>query len=260
MKSKLWLPLFILFFALAGVVLFGGRVKRSLAQTEGSAQKSEETAAESPESPEPKDTPEQEKQSEQETEKIQKDVQKEIESRSVNKVEVQPTSSASAEGKIKLEKTDGSSSEKTVPASNASLINVQNSQAGNISVSVSRSGAVTLVNGGITIQTNYPVVVDPKSQTIAIRTPGGVTVINTLPAQALKGLPAADKPTAVQSAVLGEQNGQAYYDVKGPQLRKFLGIIPVSAPVETRINAMTGSAISIVKPWYLNIFGFLYTT
>ena len=103
-------------------------------------------------------------------------------------------------------------------------------------------------------------IIDPKSQTIAINTPNGITAINTLPSQALSGISATDKPTTIQSAVLGAQDGQAYYEVSGTQDRKFLGIVPVTANVQTKINADDGSISSVNRPWFLNLLSFLYTT
>ncbi len=215
------------------------------------------------EAPEPTEEPELEEpteEDEQEAEDIHDEIENEVEQGMVEKIEVNPTSEKPGEGTLKIEKTNGSSTQKTVPSSTASLISVQNSLAGTVSISINKNGTVTLVNGGITVQTNYPVVIDPKSQTVAIKTPDGVTIINSLPSQALNGVQPADKPTIIQSAVLGAQAGQAYYDVTGTQERKFLGIMPVTAPVQTIINADNGSVTSVTRPWFLNLLGFLYTT
>lgn len=230
---------------------------RQIAEGKESGESVEKTEPE--EAPEPEETPEQEEEHEQEAEQVHQEMENEIKSGNVNKVEVQSNSEKPNSGKIQLERVDGSLKEKTVSPSTASLISVQNSQAGTVAISVSKNGMITLVNGGISVQTSYPVIIDPKSQTVAIKTPTGITVINTLPSQALGGVQAADKPTAVQTAVLGVQDGETYYDVKGIQERKFLGIFPVSAKVETKINTQNGSIISVDKPWYLNTFGFFYT-
>lgn len=94
---------------------------------------------------------------------------------------------------------------------------------------------------------------------MAIKTPSGVTNIASLPSQALNNVLPTDKPTTIESAVLGEQDGKPYYDIKGVQQRKFLSFVPVSANVETKIDAQNGSTISVDKPWYLDILGFLYS-
>lgn len=214
---------------------------------------------EATEAAEPTKTPEQELEHNKEAEKVHQEVQKEIKNNNVEKVEIHATSEKPGEGTLKIEKTDGTSTEKTVPSSTTSLISVQNSQAGVVSISVNKNGTATLVNGGITVQTNYPVVIDPQTQTVAIKTPNGITIINSLPAQALSGLQPGDKPTTIQSAVLGTQEGKPYYDVKGIQQRKFVGLVPVTANIETKIDAQDGSTISVDRPWYLNMLGFLYS-
>ncbi len=212
------------------------------------------------ETPEPAEAPEaQEVEHEQEAKDVQHEVENQVQQGNVEKVEVHPTSNTPSEGTLKLEKTDGTKTEKTVPPSKTSLISIQDPEAGAVQISVGSNGTVTLVNNGITVTTNQPVVIDPKSQTIGIKTATGVTVISTLPSQAVNDLKQSDKPTVIQSAVLGEQNGQAYYDISGMQKRKFVGLIPVNATIETKINAQNGTVISSDKPWYLDFLGFLYT-
>lgn len=224
---------------------------------EGTETKEQVEQVEPTEAPEPTETPEHE----QEVEKAHNEVKSEVQKGTVDKVEIQPTSEKTGEGTVKLENTNGTTTEKVAPAStNASLIEVQNPQGGTVAIHVNKDGTVTLLNNGISVQTQYPVVIDPKTQTIAIRTPSGVTVINTLPSQALNGVGVADKPTIIQSAVLGAQDGQAFYEVTGTQDRKFLGIVPVTANVQTKINADNGSVASVNRPWFLNLLGFLYST
>ncbi len=209
------------------------------------------------ETPEPTDVPEQE--NEQEVEQTHQEVKNEVEKGTVDKVEIQSSAENPGKGSLKLERTNGSTTEKTVSASqNASIIDVQ-TQAGQVTIHVGKNGMVTLVNNGINIQTDFPVVIDPKSQTIAIKTPSGVTIINTMPSQDLNNIQNTDKPTTIQTAVLGAQSGETYYDISGLQQGKLFGFIPVTAKVETKINAQDGTKISVSKPWYLNIFGFAYS-
>lgn len=234
--------------------------QNSSSNNEGGETKEQVEEVEPTEAPEPTETPEQEQEHEQEAKQVHQEIENEIENNNVEKVEVRPTSEKLGEGTLRIEKTNGSSTEKTVPSSTASLISVQNSQAGAVSISVNKDGTITLVNNGVTVTTTYPVIIDPKSQTIAVRTANGVTLINTLPSQALAGIDATDKPTTIQTAVLGAQDGQAYYEVTGTQDRKFIGLIPVTANVETKIDAQNGSIITVDRPWYLNLLGFLYTT
>lgn len=232
-----------------------------LGEESESSEESEE--AEEVEAPEPTEAPEPEEPTEaneQEAEDIHDEIENEVEQGNVERVEVHPTSEKRGEGTLRIEKTNGSSTQKAIPSSTASLISIQDSQAGAVSISVNKDGTVTLVNNGITVTTNYPVIIDPKSQAVGIRTPNGITVINTLPSQALSKVSPSDKPTTIQTTVLGAQDGQAYYEVTGTQDRKFLGIIPVTADVQTKINTDNGSVASVNRPWFLNLLGFLYTT
>lgn len=216
---------------------------------------------ETAETPDPIETPEPENEveNEQEVEQAHQEVKNEVQRGNVDKIEVQPSSEIPGKGSVKLERTNGSTTEKTVSASqNASIVDVE-TQAGRVAIHVGKNGMVTLVNNGINIQTEFPVVIDPKSQTIAIKTSSGVTIINTLPSQALGNIKNTDKPTTVQTAVLGAQNGETYYDISGLQRGKLFGFIPVTSKVETKINTQDGAKISVSKPWYLNIFGFAYS-
>ena len=260
---KYLLPVFIFSLLLLGAVTVvqNRHATRVLGEQTGRGENTENKEGaevkERIETPEPTETPEQEL----EAEKAHNEVQNEVKKGTVEKVEIHPTSEKVGEGTVKLENTNGTTTEKVAPAStNASLIEVQNPQGGTVAIHVNKDGTVTLVNNGVTVTTNYPVVIDPKSKTVAIRTPSGVTVINTLPSQALSDVSVADKPTTIQSAVLGAQDGQAYYEVTGTQERRFLGIVPVTADVQTKINADNGSVESVNRPWFLNLFGFLYTT
>lgn len=258
----LLLPLLIVSLVVGGVFLSQINNPTSVLgeQTSNSGKNEQVKGPEKSEEVEPKETPDpKEAEHEQEAKDIQHEVESQVQQGTVEKVEVHPSPATPNAGSLKLEKSDGTTSEKTVPVSKTSLISVPNSQSGPVQVSVGANGTVRLVNNGITVTTDQPVVIDPKSQTVGIKTATGVTLISTLPSQAINDLQPSEKPTVVQSAVLGEQNGQVYYDVVGIQKRKFVGIIPVNAHVETKINAQNGTVISSNKPWYLNFLGFLYT-
>lgn len=271
-KSKYLFSALVVSLLFLGVLAYQNRQSTSvlgktvsnqtvLGEESEASEKQEKT--EKIETPEPTETPEPEEPTEadeQEAEDIQNEIENEVEQGKVKEIEVEPTSEKQGEGTLKVERANGTTSKKNIPISNTPLVQFQNAQVGTIAISVGKDGTITLVNNNITVTTNYPVVIDPKSQTVAVRTANGVTLINTLPSQALAGIDAADKPTTIQTAVLGAQDGQAYYKVTGIQKRKFLGIMPVSADVQTIINADSGNITSVNRPWFLNLLGFLYTT
>ncbi len=263
---KYLLPVFIASLLVLGVVTYQNQQAANILGENVSNKTVLGEEAEAPEEQEqteeaePTEAPEPTEEDEQEAEDIQDEIENEIEQGEVENVELEPTSGKQGEGTLKVERVNGTKSEKNVPISNTPLVQLQNAQVGTVAVGIGRNGTITLVNNGVTVTTDYPVIIDPKSQTIAVRTANGVTLINTLPSQALDGVSATDKPTTIQTAVLGAQDGQAYYEVTGTQKRRFLGIMPVTANVQTKINANDGSLASVNRPWFLNLLGFLYTT
>lgn len=229
------------------------------AESEEGEEAEEVESTESPEPPEEPEPDEPTEEDEQEAEDIQDEIENEVEQDTVEEIEVESSSQTQGKGTLKVKNVDGTTDEKIVPISTTPLVQFQNTQAGTVAVSVGTNGTITLVNNGVTVTTNYPVVIDPKTQTIAVRTASGVTLINTLPAQALNNVNATDKPTVVESALLEAQNGEMYYAVKGTQARKFVGLVPVTANIKTQISAENGSVLAVERPWYLNLLGFLYT-
>lgn len=109
------------------------------------------------------------------------------------------------------------------------------------------------------IETNYPVIIDPQTKTVAMRTETGITVINMFPSQILPQLSPANKPTTTQSVRLTNDNNQPTYLISGQQTRRFAGIFPVEAQVKTRVSAHDGSLLSVDEPWYFRNLGFLYS-
>lgn len=202
------------------------------------------------ETPEPEETPEPK---EQEAEKIHNEVEQEIGGGQVKSVEVGPT------GSLKIERESGKVSEKQVPASQSPVATLQSVQLGDVSLSVNANGTVSLVNAGVRIETNYPVIIDPQAKTVAIRTETGVTVINMFPSQILPQLSPADKPTVTQSVKLTNENSQLTYAISGKQTRRFMGVFPVEAAVKTNVSAKDGSVLSVSSPWYFRLLGFLYS-
>ncbi len=265
-QLKYLLPVFIVSLLVLGVVTYKNQQATDVLGKTASNQTvlGEESEAseeqEETEEIEPTEAPEPTEEDEQEAEDIQDEIENEVEQGKVEKVELEPTSEKHGEGTLKVERVNGTTTEKAVPISDTPLIQFQNTQAGVVAISVGRNGTITLVNNGVTVTTNYPVVIDPQTQTIAVRTANGLTLINTLPSQALNNVKPEDKPSVIESAVLETQNGQMHYKVKGVQTRKFVGVVPVSANVETKVSAENGSILSVDRPWYLNLLGFLYTT
>jgi hypothetical protein len=209
--------------------------------------------------PEPTESPEPKEPQEQEAEKIHQEVEQKTQRGQIERIEVAPGKGNQQTGTLKLEQTNGQTTEKQIPASQTPVATLQSAQLGNVSLSVNANGTVSLVNAGVRIETNYPVVIDPQTKTVAIRTETGVTIINMFPSQILPRLSPADKPTITQSVSLTNENNQPTYLISGKQNRRFVGIFPIEASIKTRVSAKDGSVLSVDEPWYFRNLGFLYS-
>ncbi len=206
---------------------------------------------------EPTDVPE----IKQEVEKVQQEVDKQTENNNLQSIEVQPPQEGSDSGKVILNLRGNTTQELQTPVSNTTPVTqINTSQAGTVSVHIQGPNAITINNGPYTITTRYPVVINPTDQTMAIKTPSGVTVIKTFPTQVFQSLPSQNRLSSVSSVNLTDQQGTPVYQAQGRQIRKFLGIIPVSANIQEQISAQTGQVVQANIPWYYSLFGFAFSS
>lgn len=208
--------------------------------------------------PEPADTPEL-KDTEQEVEKIHQEIEHQVENKEVKNIEVAPSASESGAA-VNIENQFGQNMQQKIPSSNNPVVTLQSANSGSVSINVAQNGVVTINNNGVIVTTQYPVLVNPAEKTLSIRTPSGVTVINTLPSQALNNLPLKERPTVLGSFKLNLQGNTPVYQAEGLQTRHLFGIIPVSADVNSTINAQDGAVINSQLPWFFQSLGFLFTT
>lgn len=206
--------------------------------------------------PEPTDVPE----VKQQVEKVQKEVTTQTENNNLQSVEVQPPQEGSNSGKVILNQQGNTIQElQTPPSSSTPVTQITTPQAGTVSVHIQGPNAITINNGPYTITTRYPVIINPIDQTMAIKTPSGVTVVKTFPTQVFQFLPTQNKLSSVSSVNLTDQQGTPVYNAQGIQIRKFLGLIPVNATVNEQINAQTGKVLQANFPWYYSILGFAFS-
>ncbi len=204
---------------------------------------------------EPKNLPE----IKQQVEQIQNEVKNQVEKNQLQSIEVKPPQEGSPSGVVILHQNNDVSRQVGLTASQtASLTEINTPQAGAVSVQIGNANSVTITNGPYTITTQFPVVVDPTTQTMAIRTPSGVTVIKTFPAQALQSLPPQNKLNSVTSINLTAQQGTPVYQTTGIQIRKFLGLFPITGKVSEQINAQTGQVTMTNMPWYFSVLNFAF--
>lgn len=98
------------------------------------------------------------------------------------------------------------------------------------------SGATVISKRDLEIQTSK----------LYLETSSGIKEIKKSPAEAYKFL-GLDK---AQEIILGEENQTPTYFVKGLKQGKLLFIFPVEMKKEAKVNAETGSIISVKAPWW----------
>lgn len=63
-----------------------------------------------------------------------------------------------------------------------------------------------------------------------------------------------------EGLILAEEKGQAVFKVKGQKDFRFFNIFPVTLPVEATVSVETGKVLSVSRSFFLNIFGFLFSS
>ena len=207
------------------------------------------------ERPEPTDKPEKVR----EVENIQNEIKSKVENTGVKNIEISAPEESSQSGKVALNSSEGSSQELSAPVSNSTPVTqISTQKTGTVSIHVSGTNEMAFKNGPYTTTTTFPVVVDPKTQTLAVKTTQGVLPIKTFPLEMFQNMDAQHRLSGVSSLVLTEQQGIPVYQVDGVQTKKLLGIIPIQATVRQNISAENGSVISADEPWYFSTFGFAF--
>ncbi len=120
-------------------------------------------------------------------------------------------------------------------------------------------------------KTSFPLTVGANNELI-VTTPAGTKEVTILPAEAVNRLlqtgvftqvensaSAGSTATAASQIELKSERGALVYEVDGVKQANLLGLIPVSTPVQAHISAETGVVTGVSQPWFLNLFGFLFT-
>lgn len=122
-------------------------------------------------------------------------------------------------------------------------------------------------DGTISALTNFPLTVDPETNTISVTTPIGTVNVQQLPVTAIQNILAANVIDKVESTELTEPknekdktdpNKQVVFRIKGIKETRFLGLIKVDVPILAEVSAITGQTTFVQQPWFLNAFGFLF--
>lgn len=120
---------------------------------------------------------------------------------------------------------------------------------------------------GVGALTNFPLGLNTDTNELTVATPSGTKVVSVLPAVALErilSLNIIDSLTSSSDSKeeklieLEEENGKLLFKIKGTKDIKFLGLFPLTIPVEAKVSAETGEVVSAEEPAFVRFFGFLF--
>lgn len=145
---------------------------------------------------------------------------------------------------------------------------------------------------GIGALTHFPVSVNPETNELTITTPSGVKVVAVLPSVAVANilqsnimdriLSATPSPSPIASASVSpigtpiateeaeledkgeeieivEEDGAPAFKIQGTKDVRFLNILPLEVPVTAFVSTQTGETLNVSRPWFLNLFGILFS-
>lgn len=97
----------------------------------------------------------------------------------------------------------------------------------------------------VQVQGNFPLSVNPTTNTLTVTTPAGSKTVDTLPSQAVQSL-ISQGIISTQSGILltTDANGQPVYTVVGVKTEKLLGIFNVSIDKTSQVSAQSGQILS----------------
>ncbi len=126
----------------------------------------------------------------------------------------------------------------------------------------------------VSARTGFPLSIGTNNELI-VTTPAGVKEVTILPDAAIARLlengilsrivsqePQASPGAAlagIQQIELQIENGRLIYEAQGERDVKFLGLLPVAARIRAKVSAETGATLAAEEPWFLDVFGFLFT-
>ena len=147
-----------------------------------------------------------------------------------------------------------------------SLISSDGSGKGELEIKLDDEGSeLEIQSNSHSASVKYPLSVDPETNTLAVQTPSGNVTLVILPDVAIENLLKNNKIDVIDSAELEEVSGKSgeeptlEYRIRGTRNVRFFGLFPASPAVEVSVDSQTGEVTSETRPWYLRIFGFLYS-
>lgn len=108
------------------------------------------------------------------------------------------------------------------------------------------------------VESNFPLSVDPLTRELSVETPSGSSVVSVLPQQVIDNMFAAGIVTATSGVDLKtESDGSLTYDIDGTKSEKLLGVFDVAIPKNLIVSAQTGEVLTVNQSTFSKILDFL---
>ncbi|OGM12818.1 hypothetical protein A3A76_01000 [Candidatus Woesebacteria bacterium RIFCSPLOWO2_01_FULL_39_23] len=124
------------------------------------------------------------------------------------------------------------------------------------------NGAFSLNQGDIKAVTDYQIEIDPKNAKLALATPTGYKFLSILPRQAVTSLIRSGVATMHSKGdevrISEDEDGNLYYLVQAEKVIPILNVYDYTFPVEAKVSAVGGEILSIEKPSWMRLLGFLF--
>ncbi len=111
---------------------------------------------------------------------------------------------------------------------------------------------------GVTALTQLPISINEETSSLVVTTPAGEKIVTILPDEALQILRNSLLISSVEKIQLVQNGENITFKVNGKKQGKLFGFIPVSADVESEVNAETGEALTVSQPiWFRLLSGLI---
>lgn len=123
-------------------------------------------------------------------------------------------------------------------------------------------GLFTIEQNGVVASTEFPIIIDPKRNELALKTNSGSVFLSVLPIEAAES---ALRSRFISRLVNNNVNLTEYklgvlsYSINGEKVLDIFSLFDYRIPVTAHVSASTGEILSIDGPEWFKIFGFLFS-
>lgn len=108
------------------------------------------------------------------------------------------------------------------------------------------------------VESNFPLSVNPTTRELTVTTPAGSKVVAVLPQQAIDNMLSAGIVTTTTGVDLKtEPDGSLSYNIDGTKNEKLLGVFDVAVPKNLIVSAQTGQVLVVNQSIFSKILDFL---